>query len=141
VTEALDALAAGGARLAVCTNKRSDLTLMLLDALGLSSRFAAIVGPDTARFFKPDPRHLLKTIEAAGGSPSHALMVGDAVTDREAARGAGVPAVLVSFGYSDPPAAALAPEALIDDFAELPGVARRLLGAPAAAISPVLPDA
>jgi phosphoglycolate phosphatase len=126
-TEALDALAAAGARLAVCTNKRSDLTLMLLGALGLTARFAAVVGPDTAGFFKPDPRHLLAAIDAAGGTADRALMVGDAAPDREAARAAGVPAVLVGFGYSDPPAAALAPEALIDDFSQLPAVARRLL--------------
>ncbi len=139
VVEALDILASAGARLAVCTNKRSDLTLMLLDALGLTSRFAAIVGPDTAGFFKPDPRHLLKTIEAAGGRPDRALMVGDAITDRDAARAAKAPVVLVSFGYSDPPAAELAPDALIDHFAELPPLVRRLLGPAGAAISPDLP--
>ena len=137
--EALDQLAAAGARLAVCTNKRSDLTLALLDALDLTPRFAAIVGPDTAGAFKPDPRHLLKTIEAAGGRPERALMVGDAAPDRDAAGAAGVPVVLVSFGYSDPPAADLSPDALIDHFDQLTPIVRRLLGAPAAAISPVLP--
>ena len=139
VIEALDQLAAAGASLAVCTNKRSDLSLALLDALGLTPRFAAIVGPDTAGAFKPDPRHLLKTIEAAGGRPERALMVGDAATDRDAAAAAGVPAVLVSFGYSDPPAADLNPDALIDHFDQLTPIARRLLAAPTAAISPVLP--
>jgi phosphoglycolate phosphatase len=139
VVAALDALEDAGARLAVCTNKRSDLTRMLLDALDLTPRFAAIVGPDTAGFFKPDPRHLLKTIEAAGGRPDRALMVGDAVTDREAAAAAGMPVVLVSFGYSDPPAAALAPDALIDHFDELPATVRRLLAGAPAAISPSLP--
>ncbi|MDQ2861996.1 MAG: HAD hydrolase-like protein, partial [Pseudomonadota bacterium] len=56
---ALDALAAAGARLAVCTNKRTDLSVALLRALGLGDRFAAIVGADAAPAGKPDPRHLI----------------------------------------------------------------------------------
>ncbi|MGH6957455.1 MAG: HAD hydrolase-like protein, partial [Caulobacteraceae bacterium] len=55
---ALDALEADGARLAVCTNKRGDLALMLLDALDLTGRFVAVVGPEAAPAPKPDPRHL-----------------------------------------------------------------------------------
>ena len=66
-------------------------------------------------------------------------MVGDAATDRDAAGAAGVPVVLVSFGYSDPPAAELRPDALIDHFDQLTPIVRRLLPAPTAAISPVLP--
>ena len=139
VTDTLDTLDSAGARLAVCTNKRTDLTMALLSALDLTERFAAIIGPDLAGAYKPDPRHLTATIEAAGGSPARAVMVGDAVTDREAARGANVPAILVSFGYSDPPAAELEPDVLIDRFADLPAAVRRLLARPAAAISPILP--
>jgi phosphoglycolate phosphatase len=139
VVEALDDLAAAGARLAVCTNKRTDLSLALLDALDLTRRFAAVTGPDRAPAAKPDPRHLLAAIEAAGGAPARAILVGDSQTDREAARAAGTPAVLVSYGYTDIPAADLAPEALIDHFAELPAAARRLLAPPRPAISPILP--
>jgi phosphoglycolate phosphatase len=139
VARALDELAAAGAILAVCTNKRTSLSIALLDALGLSARFAAIVGPDAAGASKPDPRHLVFAIEAAGGRPDHALMVGDSVTDRDAARAAGVPLALVSFGYTETPAAELAPDALIDHFAELPAAARRLLQRRPQAISPILP--
>ena len=52
---ALDQLAAAGARLAVCTNKREGLSRTLLDALGLTHRFAAIVGSDSVPTPKPDP--------------------------------------------------------------------------------------
>lgn len=138
VPETLDLLGAAGARLAVCTNKRTDLSLALLDALGLARRFAAVVGPDVAGASKPDPRHLTAAIEAAGGRKDRALMVGDAVTDRDAARAAGVPLALVSYGYSEPPAADLAPDQLIDHFAEVPAAARRLLAPGAPAISPSL---
>ena len=43
---ALDALDAEGAKLVVCTNKRTDLSLALLQGLGLSRRFGAVVGAD-----------------------------------------------------------------------------------------------
>jgi phosphoglycolate phosphatase len=140
VLAAMDALEAAGARLAVCTNKRTDLSLALLDALDLTHRFAAVVGPDLAGARKPDPRHLVYTVAAAGGRLERALMVGDATTDTGAALAAGVPVVAVTFGYNDVPPAELGADLLIDDFAELPAAARRLLSRPAAAISPILPD-
>jgi len=140
VVETLDALAAAGARLAVCTNKRTDLSVKLLDALDLTRRFAVVMGPDKAGAAKPDPRHLIAAIEAAGGSPDCALMVGDASTDVGAAVAAGIPVVAVSYGYSDVPPPQLGADALIDRFADLPPVARRLLAARQAAIRPVLPD-
>lgn len=127
--EALDALKARGARLSVCTNKRSDLARMLLDAVGLSSRFEAIIGADAAPARKPDPRHLQTAIRAVGGDPARAIMVGDASPDAGAARAAGTGLILVSFGYTDTPAHALGPDALIDHFDDLPDACDRLLGA------------
>lgn len=140
VAETLDALAGAGARLAVCTNKPTDLSLLLLGALDLSRRFEAVIGPDKAGAAKPDPRHLLAAIEAAGGSSECALMIGDSRADVGAAVAAGVPVVAVSFGYSDVPPAELGADALIDSFTELPPIARRLLAARRPAIRPVLPD-
>ena len=87
------------------------------------------MGPDTAPAAKPDPRHLEAAIVAAGGRPERALMVGDAATDAGAARALGVPLILVSFGYTETPAAELEPDILIDHFDQLPAAARRLLGA------------
>jgi phosphoglycolate phosphatase len=139
VIEALDDLEAAGARFAVCTNKRTDLSLALLDALDLTSRFAAVVGPDLAGAYKPDPQHLAYTVEAAGGRLTQALMVGDASTDTGAARAARVPVIAVSFGYNDMPIAELGADAIIDHFGELPATARRLLVGAGAAISPILP--
>jgi phosphoglycolate phosphatase len=129
LAEALDALEAEGAILAVCTNKRTDLSLALLDALDLTKRFAAIVGADMAPRSKPDASHLLLTIEMAGGSPTRALMVGDSINDVLAARNAGVPVVLVSFGYTDTPAAELDRDILIDRFDELFAAALSLVPA------------
>jgi len=124
----LDLLADEGAALAVCTNKRTDLSLALLDATGLTRRFAAVVGPDRAPAPKPDARHLLTAIAACGGSPGRALMVGDSISDVKAAQNAGVPVIVTSFGYTDIPAADLGADALIDHFTQLPALARRFLG-------------
>jgi phosphoglycolate phosphatase len=129
VIAALDSLQSDGARLAICTNKRTDLSIALMSALGLAERFVAIVGADTAPAPKPDARHLTTAIERAGGRADRAVMVGDSASDARAARNAGVPLVLVSFGYTDVPAADLQPDVLIDHFDALPDACARLLGA------------
>jgi phosphoglycolate phosphatase len=125
---ALEALRAGGARLAVCTNKPTALSLALLQALDMAALFDAVVGPDAAPAAKPDPRHLEAAIGRAGGRPDRALLVGDAATDAGAARALRVPLILVSFGYTETPAAQLEPDILIDHFDQLPAAAARLLG-------------
>jgi phosphoglycolate phosphatase len=129
VVAALSDLKAAGAKLAVCTNKRTDLSVALLDALDLGPLFAAVIGADAAPASKPDPRHLETAVAAAGGGLDRALLVGDAATDAGAARAAGTPLVLVSFGYTEIPAKDLAPDILIDHFDQLPDACVRLLGA------------
>ena len=129
VTETLDRLAAAGATLAVCTNKRTALSLELLDALQLTSRFAVVAGGDLIAQ-KPDPRILRYAIDQAGGDIAWSLYVGDSMVDQATARAAGVPVVGVTFGYVEPPLKAADFDALIDRFEELPDIAERLVGRP-----------
>ncbi|PLX39187.1 MAG: phosphoglycolate phosphatase [Hyphomicrobiales bacterium] len=119
VLEQLDRFAAAGWKLAVCTNKLEVLSKKLLDALGVSSRFAVIAGPDTFGYHKPDPNHILKTVEAAGGVRENAVMVGDSVADINAAKGAGIPVVAVDFGYTPIPVSELDPNIIISHFDQL----------------------
>lgn len=119
VIEALDALSERGHRLAVCTNKFEKQSLLLLDALKMKSRFAAIVGQDTFMIAKPDPEVLRRTILAAGGDPAHAVMIGDSETDILTARAAELPVVAVDFGYSQAPVSEYGPDRLISHFAQL----------------------
>jgi phosphoglycolate phosphatase len=128
VEAALGALAEQGCRLAVCTNKLEHLTIQLLDALGLTGRFAAICGQDTFAMQKPDPEMLRRTIARAGGSPKAAVMVGDSATDITTAKAAGIPVVAVDFGYSEIPVAELAPDRLVSRFADVPAAVLELLG-------------
>jgi phosphoglycolate phosphatase len=71
--------------------------------------------------------HLLGAIERVGGDVAHAVMVGDSETDVAAARAAGVPIVLVDFGYTDRPAETLGGDLLVSDLAEVAAAAARLL--------------
>ena len=130
VESALDALARRGDRFAVCTNKLAWLSVRLLDALGLSPRFAAICGQDTFGIQKPDPEILRRTVQAAGGALEAALMVGDSGTDIMAARAAGIPVVAVDFGYTEVPVAAFKPDRIISHFDALPGAVSELMGSP-----------
>jgi phosphoglycolate phosphatase len=110
IPELLDRLIGLGARLGVCTNKLEGLSRELLEALGLATRFAAIVGGDTLAVRKPDPGHLTGAIEMAGGRPGRAVMVGDSEVDFAAAMAAGIPAIGVTFGYTPRPVRELAAE-------------------------------
>jgi phosphoglycolate phosphatase len=125
----LDALEAAGWRLGVCTNKPERLARILLDALGVGARFGALIGADTLPVRKPDPLALTETVRRLGGALSLTVLVGDTVTDRETARRAGVPCILCRFGYALEPLALLAAEGEIDDLAETPALAARLIGA------------
>ncbi len=125
--EALDDLAAQGCRFAVCTNKLERLSVLLLDKLGLTARFAAICGQDTFGVQKPDPEVFRRTALAAGGRPERAIMVGDSQTDIATARAAGVPVVAVDFGYTLEPIVSFAPDRVIAGYAALPGAVRDLV--------------
>ena len=126
--EALDQLAARGAILCVATNKPTDLAVALFDAIGLSDRFAVICGPQSVSAKKPDGAHIRETVLLAGGDPARAIMVGDSITDLDAARATGVPCILTAFGYTDIPAADLGADAVIAHFSELPAAIDRLIG-------------
>lgn len=126
---AMDAVAelkARGFGVGVCTNKPEGLAETLLARLGVRDAFASLVGADTLPVRKPDPEPLYEAARRAGGDPKRTILVGDSDTDRNTARAAGVPSVLVTFGPSGEDMAALEPEALLGDFAELAEMCERL---------------
>ncbi|WP_395647777.1 phosphoglycolate phosphatase [Terricaulis sp.] len=129
VVDQLTTLAAGGAKLAVCTNKRTDLSQQLLDALGIAGRFSAIVGADAVTERKPHPDHFRAAVSRAGGVVRRSVMVGDTAADVAAARGAGAPVAVVRFGYCDEDVELLGADALLDRYSDLTPACRRLLAA------------
>ncbi len=127
---ALDAVAAlceADFKVAICTNKPEYLARKLLQNMGALDLFGALIGADTLAVRKPDPEPLREAARRAGGDPARCLLVGDTITDHTTARAAGVPSVLVTFGPNGSDMPALAPDALLDDFADLPAIAARLL--------------
>jgi len=119
----LEALALRGVRLAIATNKREDLARRLLDELGLTLRFSAIIGGDTLGpgKAKPAPDMLHEMVARCGGADGsrRAAFVGDTTFDVGAARAAGLPVVAVGFGFNDLPPHELGADAVIDHFDEL----------------------
>lgn len=124
---AVEKLKTAGASVAICTNKFEEMSLALLEELGILNEFAFVAGADTHPVRKPDAGHLTLTIEKIGANPSRAIMVGDSITDVDAARNAGMPVVGVSFGYTETPMSELDPDFLIHHMDELWPVARRVL--------------
>jgi phosphoglycolate phosphatase len=127
--DALDALATGGHRFAVCTNKLERLSVLLLEKLELADRFEAICGQDTFGIQKPDPEILRRTIAAAGGAPRRAIMIGDSLTDIRTARAASIPVIAVDFGYSERPVSEYKPDRIISNFAQLPAAIAAIFSA------------
>lgn len=127
--DAVETLSVSGYGVGICTNKPEGLADLLLQRLGVRDAFAALVGADTLSVRKPDPEPLREAARRAGGDPARTLLVGDSDTDRNTAKAAGVPSVLVTFGPSGADMAALAPEALLERYEDLPGLVAQLIGA------------
>jgi phosphoglycolate phosphatase len=100
VIEGLEGLMARGLRLACLTNKPLAFAQDLLRAKGLAGYFLQVFGGDSFERRKPDPLPLLKTCEALDSEPARTLMVGDSQNDALAARAAGCPVALVTYGYN-----------------------------------------
>jgi phosphoglycolate phosphatase len=100
VLEGLKGLAGAGLKLACVTNKPVVFARQLLQHKGVDGFFTEVFGGDSFARKKPDPMPLLKTCEALGSSPARTLMIGDSGNDAAAARAAGCPVVLVTYGYN-----------------------------------------
>ncbi|WP_348048502.1 phosphoglycolate phosphatase [Polaromonas sp.] len=120
VPEGLRTLQQAGLRLACLTNKPLAFALELLKLKGLDGFFTQVFGGDSFERKKPDPLPLLKTCECLGTSPARTLMIGDSSNDARAARAAGCPVVLVTYGYNHgEPVRDVDADGFIDSLAEL----------------------
>ena len=120
VADGLAALRAAGLRMACLTNKPINFALPLLKAKGLDGYFEKVFGGDAFERKKPDPLPLIKTCEALGTDPVRTLMVGDSSNDAQAARAAGCPVVLVTYGYNHgQPVRAVDADGFVDSLTQL----------------------
>jgi phosphoglycolate phosphatase len=105
------------------TNKPARFTLPLLESLGIDVDLATVVSGDTLPLMKPDPAPVLHALRACAVVPTDAVLIGDTITDINAARAAGVRSVWVSYGYSHgQDIDAAAPDARLHSLNELPTV-------------------
>ncbi|RNC70110.1 MAG: HAD family hydrolase [Desulfuromonadales bacterium] len=101
VTETLDALRAGGKRLAIISNKNVALCREVIATLGAAHHFDEVLGADSLPQRKPAPEPVLKLLADFGVEPENAAMVGDSINDIAAGKGAGVHTVGCTWGYGD----------------------------------------
>ena len=124
---AVETLRNRGFAVGLCTNKPEGLARRLMAEMGTAHCLPALVGADTLPVPKPDPAPFREAVRRAGGDPARALLVGDTVTDMRTARAAGVPCILVGFGPAGRSVADLGPDAILDDYADLPDLAARMV--------------
>lgn len=117
----------GGAHLAICTNKPTITTRPVLSVFDLDSTFDAVICGDQTPHSKPKGSHILETIDAAKGNHEHAIMIGDSENDIFAAIDAGVPSILVTFGYCHQPIEELKADVVVDCYSEIPGAVDRII--------------
>lgn len=120
--EAITRFHVAGIPLGVVTNKPQVATREILLHFGLTDRLGVIVGGDAVSHMKPAPDALLLALDRLGVQPSEALMVGDSVTDFEAARTAGVKVALVRGGYSKVPIDELGADLVCESLFDLPEI-------------------
>ena len=128
VEAALAELAALDWRMGICTNKPEGLAETLMQRLGLRRYFGALIGADTLPVRKPDPAPYREAVRRVGGLLARSVLVGDTVNDRDTARAAGVPVILVTFGPSGQAVEALSPDGLLHNYADLPRLLDQLVG-------------
>lgn len=127
--ETLRDLRVAGVACGLCTNKPDAITRDLLQALGVGKAFGCILGNTAGLPKKPDPTGIHRVLAGLNAEPTATVMVGDSATDVQAARAAGLAAiVLVSYGYTATPAHALGADAVIDTLHELPAALALLAG-------------
>lgn len=96
--DTLRALKSRGLRLGIVTSKSTRSTRLILEAAQLLELFEVVVTADHVTQHKPHPEPILKAIDELGVYADEAAYVGDATFDVEAAAGAGVAMIGVSWG-------------------------------------------
>ena len=125
--EAIETLRQNDFVVGICTNKPAALAEQLMSRLDIRDYFGSLVGADTLTVAKPDPAPLFEAIKRAGGNPKRACLVGDSITDRDTARAAKIPSILVTFGPSGGEMAALHPDALLSQYSDLQNIVEKLI--------------
>lgn len=124
--EVMDSLTRAGCVHGICTNKPEAITRIILDRLGFADRTGAVVGGDSTEHKKPHPAPVLSCLRRLAVPGAPALLIGDSSVDVLAARAAGLPVIVVAFGYSRDPVRSLGADAVVERLDQIPGVMAQL---------------
>jgi phosphoglycolate phosphatase len=122
----LKALRQDNRRLGICTNKSHDQSLAILSGLNIGENFDTVTGGDTTDRRKPDPKPLLRTIEAMETTPAATIFVGDSMTDVETAKRSRCISILVTHGYAHGDPKTMGATRVIEDLSLIPQAVRAL---------------
>jgi phosphoglycolate phosphatase len=114
-----------GITMTVSTNKPESISRDILSQLNLLAFFATVRGGDSCGFRKPDPRMVTELLEQFDATGAQSLLIGDSEVDAATAQAAGIPFVLMTYGYRRGPIEAMARIATLDHFADLISLVER----------------
>lgn len=104
----------------ICTNKAEAVAGVALKALAIDHHFKSVVGASERLAKKPDAAMLRHNMLELGVTPEQTVMIGDSPADFGVARAAGVPVILVDFGYTHTPVRELGADAVVSHLSEIP---------------------
>ena len=107
-------------KMAILTNKPTDLSREILRGLGLAAYFDFVYGGDSFPQKKPEPTGIWKLMEDLHISAAKTLMVGDSDTDVLTGRNAQVWTAAVTYGFGAASLQSTPPDLLLEDMRELP---------------------
>jgi HAD superfamily hydrolase (TIGR01509 family) len=117
---------AGQRTLALVTGKIGYQARAVSEQVGLAGFFDHVQGWEPGLQPKPAPDLLVRALEACGARAGDALYVGDAPSDVEAGRAAGLATIAVTWGFAPTPhLVASRPDHLATTVAELAALLRR----------------
>ena len=118
--EVLTELARRQISIGVCTNKAEAPARLILEKTGLAAHVSALVGGDSGYGLKPDPRPLQACVEKLGLRSADVVYVGDHGVNVATARAAGIPVIVVGYGYAGSAVSTLGADRSMECMAALP---------------------
>jgi len=120
---ALETLVVAGLPMGIVTSKSRMMARRAIDLFDLNGFFSVLVSADDTATHKPDPEPVRLGASLLGVDPARSVYVGDSPADIEAGNGAGAGTIAATWGVaSRERLLAAAPDAIIDDIAELPAL-------------------
>ena len=117
--ETLKSLYKKNIQLVLVSNKPEFFVKKILSYFKIRKYFVAISGGDTYRYRKPNPQHLIKTLNSAGIKKFNCCFIGDSLNDALCAKSANTKLILLKHGYSNKNIEEMGADFVLDDLKNL----------------------